>query len=119
MTGDLSITPQQTSRDLAAGARGTPAPLARPSPPDGAVSTPAALRQDAAADASQQVEVAHLRTLLTDPAMRVSTHHDEVSGRTVLEVQSRATGEVLEQIPSEALLQLYAAMRASLVDERA
>jgi uncharacterized FlaG/YvyC family protein len=46
-------------------------------------------------------------------------HHDRSTGRTILQVQSRATGEVIEQIPSEALLQLYAAMRETLVDERA
>jgi uncharacterized FlaG/YvyC family protein len=37
----------------------------------------------------------------------------------VLQVQSLATGEVVEQIPSEELLRLYASMRESLVDERA
>jgi uncharacterized FlaG/YvyC family protein len=78
-----------------------------------------AARHGLAPDANPQIAAAHLRTLLTDPAMRVSTHEDEASGRTVLEVRSRATGEVVEQIPSEALLQLYAAMRAPLVDERA
>ena len=119
MNADLSITPQRSGRDLAAAAGATPAPVVRPRAPEGGVGIPAALQQRAAAAAGPQAEAAHLRTLLTDPAMRVSTHEHEASGRTVLEVRSRATGEVIERIPSEALLRLYAAMRAPLVDERA
>ena len=76
-------------------------------------------QQGLAGDGGRQIEATHLRTLLTDPAMLVSTHEDEASGRSVLEVRSRATGEVIEQIPSEALLRLYGAMREPLVDERA
>jgi len=93
--------------------------LVRPSAPEVGGAVPADLQRSAAAEAGAQAGAAHLRTLLTDPAMRVSTHEDEASGRTVLEVRSRATGEVIEQIPSEALLRLYAAMREPLVDERA
>jgi hypothetical protein len=119
MSGDLSITPQRSGRDLAAAAGATRAPVARPSAPDGVGVAALSPQQGVAADASQQIEAAHLRTLLTDPAMRVSTHQDEASGRTILQVRSRATGEVIEQIPSEALLRLYAAMREPLVDERA
>ena len=117
MSGDLSITPQPPGRDLAAGAGGVRVPVARSTTPDRVA--PVAASQAAAADARQPLEAAHLRTLLTDPAMHVSTHHDDASGRTILQVQHRATGEVIEQIPSEALLRLYAAMRESLVDERA
>ncbi|MDF2782274.1 MAG: FlaG protein [Geminicoccaceae bacterium] len=51
--------------------------------------------------------------------MRVSTHHDDDSDRVVLRVQSLSTGQVVEQIPSEELLRLYATLRQSLVDERA
>jgi hypothetical protein len=119
MNADLSITPQAAGRDVAVSAGAPRAPVTRPTPPEPAVDISAALRQSAAADAGPQAQAAHLRTLLTDPAMRVSTHEDEASGRTVLEVRSRATGEVIEQIPSEALLRLYAAMREPLVDERA
>ena len=119
MSGDLSITAQPPGRDLAAGAGGARLPVTRSTTPDRVVVAPVAASQAAAADARQPLEAAHLRTLLTDPAMRISTHHDDASGRTILQVQNHATGEVIEQIPSEALLRLYAAMRDSLVDERA
>jgi len=119
MNGDLSIASQRPGRELAADLAGVRAPVVRPSPPEGGGAAPADLQRSAAAEAGAQAEAAHLRTLLTDPARRVSTHEDEGSGRTVLEVRSRATGEVIEQIPSEALLRLYAAMREPLVDERA
>jgi hypothetical protein len=119
MSGDLSITPQRSGRDLAAAAGVTRAPVARPSAPDGVGVAALSPQQGVAADASQQIEAAHLRTLLTDPAMRVSTHHDDDSDRVVLRVQSLSTGEVVEQIPSEELLRLYATLRQSLVDERA
>ena len=111
--------PQQPGRGLAAGAGVGSTPVARASAPEGGGGAGLTARQSPAADAGQQIEVAHLRTLLTDPAMRVSTHEEEASGRTVLEVRSRATGEVIEQIPSEALLRLYAAMGEPVVDERA
>ena len=60
-----------------------------------------------------------LRALLTDPAMRVRTHHDERSGRTVMQIEDRTTGEMVEQIPSDDLLRLYAALREPLIDRRA
>ena len=43
----------------------------------------------------------------------------EASGHLVLRVQDQATGELVEQIPADALLRLYAALRESLVDEQA
>ncbi len=76
-------------------------------------------RPSSRAAGDQPFEAARLKALLTDPGMRVSTHHDDDSGRVVLRVQSLATGEVVEQIPSEELLRLYATLRQSLVDERA
>jgi uncharacterized FlaG/YvyC family protein len=69
--------------------------------------------------AGERVEVARLKDLLTDPAMRVSTHHDQESGHLVLSVLDRATGEVVEQFPSDRLLKLFATLRESLVDEQA
>lgn len=68
--------------------------------------------------APQQHEVARLKSLLTDPKMRISTHHDPASGQVVLQVQRESTGELVEQIPSGKLLRLYAMMRESLVDEQ-
>lgn len=66
----------------------------------------------------QQQDVARLKSLLTDPEMRISTHHDRASGQVVLQVQRESTGELVEQIPSSKLLRLYAMMRESLVDEQ-
>jgi hypothetical protein len=115
MSGDLSISPRLAGGDLAATAGAIRARSARPSTLDGGAGSPAA--PAGAPGASQSVEVEHLRSLLTDPAMRVSAHRDEVTGRTILQVERRATGELIEQIPSEALLRLYTAMRESLLDE--
>jgi hypothetical protein len=117
MNGDLSIAPQPALRDLALGAGGARPPAVRPSPPASVDALPTLRQPDAGSDAGLRGEVAHLKQLLTDPGMRVSTHHDQSSGRTVLQVHSRATGEVVEQLPAEALLQLYAALRETLVDE--
>jgi uncharacterized FlaG/YvyC family protein len=64
-------------------------------------------------------QAARLRALLTDPNVHVSTHLDDTTGRFVLQVESLDTGKVVEQIPSEELLRLYATLRKSLVDERA
>ena len=119
MSGDLSINTQPARQDLAAGGGAARSPALRAALQVGAGSLPAMPERALGSDPSQQVEAARLRALLTDPAMRVSTHHDETSGRTVLEVQSRDTGELVEQIPSESLLRLYATMRESLVDEQA
>ena len=63
-------------------------------------------------------EAARLRNLLSDPAVRVSVHQDASSGHLVMQVEKRATGEMVEQIPSERLLRLYQSLRESLVDEQ-
>ena len=116
MNGDLSITLPPTTPDLAASVRRGPAGAAQPVPAPGAGQKQAAAPRAAAAG---QLEAQRLKALLTDPAMQVSTHHDEASGHVVLRVQKQATGELIEQIPADALLRLYAALRESLVDERA
>ena len=113
MSGDLSISPQPARHDPAASLA-----TARPSGPSlrDDVGSPAVAAEP---ELGQLAEAVRLKRLLTDPAMQVSTFRDEAADRTVLQVQSRATGEVIEQIPSEALLRLYSTMRESLVDERA
>jgi len=116
MNGDLSITRQPTIPDLAGSVRRGPAAAARP------VAAPGARQEQAAAPLAAptgQLEAQRLKALLTDPAMQVSTHHDEASGHVVLRVQKQATGELIEQIPADALLRLYAALRESLIDEQA
>ncbi len=120
MNGDLSITPQQVARDLSAATGGSHAPaLLRPSSRESAVLPLIAPDPEGAPDTSQQLEADRLRTLLTDPSTRVSTHRDDASGRTVLQVRHRTTGEVVEQIPSETILRLSAALREPLFDRRA
>jgi FlaG protein len=118
MKGDLSIAPPPVAVDLAPGVRPAPAGPPRPAAGPGGYTSPLDLAAALAPTEAEHAEAARLRRLLTDSAMRVSTHHDEASGHVVLRVQSRSTGEVVEQIPSDKLLQLYASLRASLVDER-
>ena len=119
MNGDLSIAPRTTALDPMPSARRPPVALDRPrtggtlAPNRDSTATPQL------ATGEQPLEAARLKALLTDPGMRVSTHHDDGSDRIVLRVESLTTGEVVEQIPSEELLRLYATLRQSLVDERA
>lgn len=75
--------------------------------------------QPAAAAAGDGREALRLRALLTDPAVRVSTHRDDASGHLVMQVENRATGETVEQIPSETLLRLYTSIRERLIDQQA
>jgi hypothetical protein len=120
MHGDLSIAPQAAALELMPSARRASATPNRPAT-GGMPAAPkrgSAERQQLGAG-DQPFEAARLKALLTDPAMRVSTHHDDDSDRVVLRVESLTTGEVVEQIPSEELLRLYATLRRSLVDERA
>jgi uncharacterized FlaG/YvyC family protein len=121
MTGNLTIASQPIAPDLAPRARtsfqasiGTrPRSEARPQ-----------VARDAAVDAPHptdldRLEAGRLKALITDPGLRVSIRQDEASGRVVMQVVSRATGEVVDQIPAEELLRLYSALREPLLDERA
>jgi hypothetical protein len=120
MNGDLSITtPQQVARDLGAATGGVHAPaLLRAAARETTALPLSTPEPEVAPDPGQLLEAARLRTLLTDPSMRVSTHHDDTSGRTVLQVLSRETGELVEQIPSDTILRLAAALREPLVDRQ-
>lgn len=64
-----------------------------------------------------QAEAQRVRDLMTAPDNRVITHRDDTSGRMVITVTQRDTGEVVEQIPSDELLRLYTSLREPLVDE--
>lgn len=116
MIGDLAIAP---GLDLARGA--SPAKSAT-GPRSEAQGT--SLRRpgqgapgpDAVADLA---EAERLKALFTDPGVQVSTHRDDDSGRVVMRVEDRHTGDLVEQIPPDKLLRLYAALRDTLVDERA
>ncbi len=99
----------------------TPRPDGEPGP------APASVPPEAA---EPSPDSARLKAQLRDPALRVTSVKDEASGRVVLEVRDRASGEVVESYPPERLLRLFAAMRetlrhagtadhAGLVDERA
>jgi hypothetical protein len=120
MNGDLSIAAQPAPLDLAPSVRRTSTGPAHPTTRDLVTRLPAGAASPlAVAGVGEQDEAARLKTLLTDPEVQVSTHLDDATGRFVLQVQSLVTGEVVEQIPSEELLRLYASTRESLVDERA
>jgi uncharacterized FlaG/YvyC family protein len=115
MTGNLLIAAQPSAPDLA-----SRAPVAahasiaiRPQP--GRETIAESLRPTE----SDRLEAGRLKALVTDPGHRVSMYQDEASGRVVMQVVSRATGEVVEQIPAEELLRLYSALREPLLDERA
>lgn len=75
-------------------------------------------RHEARADGRQD-EMDRLRAMLTATETRVRTHRDDVTGRTVIQIESLTTGETVDQIPSDDLLRLYAAIRQPLVDESA
>ncbi len=60
-----------------------------------------------------------LKAFIGDESVRLSTYHDEASGRSVLEVRDQITGDIVSQYPSEELIRLYAALRQPLVDQSA
>ncbi len=60
-----------------------------------------------------------LKAFISDDSVRLSTYHDEASGRSILEVRDQVTGDVVSQYPSEELIRLYAALRQPLVDQSA
>jgi hypothetical protein len=120
MNGDLSIAAQPMPLNLTPSARGSSSGPTQPSTRDIVTRTPVgAASQMIVAAVGEHEEAARLKSLLTDPEVQVSTHVDDATGRFVLQVASLATGEVVEQIPSEELLRLYASVRESLIDERA
>ena len=114
MNGDLSVALQPTLPDRASSAARTVLPPGASRARTGAERELDVQRPAAAG----QLEARRLKALLTDPAMQVSTHHDEASGHIVLRVHDQATGELIEQFPAEELLRLYAALRETLLDER-
>lgn len=111
MIGDVSLPPPRPRLDAAAAALAPrEPPVTGGGPPPPAASPP---------PAAELEEARRLKGLLSDPDMQVSTHYHEPSGHVVMQIQSRATGDVVDQIPSETLLRLFAALRESLVDETA
>lgn len=60
-----------------------------------------------------------LKALISDRNVRLSTYHDDASGRNVLEIRDQDTGDVVGQYPSEELLRLSAALREPFVDQSA
>ena len=121
MNGDLSIALQPTTPNLAASAHRGAASAARTAPGGASEARTGADRgiDGLRSHSAGQLEARRLKSLITDPAMQVSTHHDEASGRLVLRVRDPATGELIKQLPADELLRLYAALRETLVDERA
>lgn len=82
-----------------------------------ASSAPAPLGQLPTSEDRQKAE--QLRSFIADDNVRVSTRHDEASGRSIVEVRDQTTGDVVSQYPTEELVRLYAALRESLVDQSA
>jgi uncharacterized FlaG/YvyC family protein len=121
MTGNLIIAAQPAAPDLAARAPvAAQASIAtRPHPDLPPQSTREVTVDRLRPENADRLEARRLKALVTDPGQRVSMYQDEASGRVVMQVVSRATGEVVEQIPAEELLRLYSALREPLLDERA
>ena len=112
MIDELSLPPPRPRPDAASADLAPREPPGRdggPPPPAAAPSPPTAELQEAR----------RLKGLLSDPEMQVSTHYHEASGHVVMQIQSRTTGDVVDQIPSETLLRLFASLRESLIDETA
>jgi hypothetical protein len=121
MTGNLTVAAQASAPELAPRARrAIHASIAAPARPDAQPEPARAIAAQGphAAD-FDRLEATRLRALVTDPGLRVSLRPDEASGRVVMQVVSRGTGEVIDQIPAEELLRLYSALREHLLDERA
>jgi len=125
MNGDLAIAPKPAVVERAPALAKVPSSTSRWAPRNPSAELPRA--GSVAADDSGQLEGdqqagARLKALITDPNLKVSSQPDEATGRVVLRIEDRATGEMVEQYPAEALLRLYAAMRDSvggLVDQQA
>jgi len=114
MIGELNIAP---GLDLGRGSRAAAGAVARVQ-----TNSPAAGSEPSGGPSpasGEQLEAQRLKALLTDPDKRVGMYRDEASGHVVMQIEDRATGEVVEQIPSADLVRLYAALRESLIDEQA
>lgn len=75
--------------------------------------------QESSAARADRQKAEQLKAFIGDENMRISTYHDEASGRSILEVRDQTTGDVVSQYPSEELIRLYAALRQPLVDQNA
>jgi len=99
-------------------ARSTAQPI-RPEAPSAATPSASASVSHAANPAGAQgsVERSLLRaasTLFPERAVRVEGFRDEASGRFVYRVADRVSGEVLLQMPPEALLRFFASAQEAL-----
>ena len=86
--------------------------------PNSNTANTAAERDNQTAIADRQ-KAEQLKAFIGDANFRLSTYHDQDSGRSILEVRDQTTGDVVSQYPSEELIRLYAALRQSLVDQSA
>ena len=76
-------------------------------------------QQISPAEIADRQKAEQLKAFIGDNSVRLSTYHDEASGRSILEVRDQVTGDVVSQYPSEELVRLYAAFRQSFVDKSA
>lgn len=85
--------------------------------PDGGNSLPpAAAFQPSAAEA-----IAQIKAYLSQSQRQLQFQFDDNSGRTILRIVNPESGELIRQVPSEEVVKLAAAMRASggrLIDEQ-
>ncbi len=115
----MNVTPVSTPGPVSAGRISTDN-----APRQQVTTEPAEFRSQALVDPTvrgdygDRQKAEQLRAYIADDAVRLSTYHDEESGRSVLEVRDQTTGDVVTQYPSEELVRLYAALRSSLVDQR-
>lgn len=79
----------------------------------------AVVDQNSQAVSADRQKAEQLKSFIGDSNMRLSTYHDQDSGRSILEVRDQTTGDVVSQYPSEELIRLYAALRQPLVDQSA
>lgn len=78
-----------------------------------------AVDQDAQAANADRQKAEQLKAFIGDNNVRLSTYHDQDSGRSILEVRDQTTGDIVSQYPSEELIRLYAALRQPLIDQSA
>ncbi len=75
--------------------------------------------QNSQAAIADRQKAEQLKAFIGDANFKLSTYHDQDSGRSILEVRDQTTGDVVSQYPSEELIRLYTALRQSLVDQSA
>lgn len=77
------------------------------------------IERNGQAQSADRQKAEQLKAFIGNDDVRLSTYHDEDSGRNILQVRDQVTGDVVSQYPSEELIRLYAALRQPFVDQSA